>query len=115
MGGKLVQKNDGQGEYVGGRSKGIHIYKGMSFEEFIQKILEKFDTSLDVMKMHYTLKFNPKVIQDLEYEDDLDNAVSHNDDFTNVYIVITQCGSHWGKYTEYTVDIWVMDFNMNVY
>ena len=94
MGGKLVQKNNGQWEYVGGRSKGIHIYKGMSFEEFIQKILEKFDISLDVMKMHYTLKFNSKVIQDLEYEDDLDNAVSHNDDFTNVYIVITQCGSH---------------------
>ena len=34
VGDKLVQKNDGQWEYVGGRSKGIHIYKGMPFEEF---------------------------------------------------------------------------------
>ena len=40
-----------------------------------------------MMKMHYTLKFNPRVIQDLEYEDDLDNVVSHNDDLANVYIV----------------------------
>ena len=40
-----------------------------------------------MMKMHYTLKFNPRVIQDLEYEDDLDNVVSHNDDFANVYLV----------------------------
>ena len=39
------------------------------------------------MKMHYTLKFNPRVIQDLEDEDDLDNVVSHNDDLANVYIV----------------------------
>ena len=91
MGGKLVEKNDGQWEYVGWRSKGIHIYKGMSFEEFTQKILEKFDTSLDVMKMHYTLKFNPRVIQDLEYEDDLDKVVSHSDDFANVYIVDSPC------------------------
>ncbi|RVW14793.1 hypothetical protein CK203_091052 [Vitis vinifera] len=34
-----------------------------------------------------TLKFNPRVIQDLEDEDDLDNVVSHSDDFANVYIV----------------------------
>ncbi|WKA06497.1 hypothetical protein VitviT2T_024393 [Vitis vinifera] len=39
------------------------------------------------MRMHYTLKFNPRVIQDLENEDDLDNVVSHSDDFANVYIV----------------------------
>ena len=87
VGGKLVQKNYGLWEYVGGRSKGIHIYKGMTFEEFTQKVLKKFDISLHVMKMHYTLKFNPKVIQDLEDEDDLDNVVSHSDDFVNVYIV----------------------------
>ncbi|RVW46129.1 hypothetical protein CK203_076182 [Vitis vinifera] len=37
--------------------------------------------------MHYTLKFNPRVIQDLEDEDDLDNVVSHSDDFANVYLV----------------------------
>ncbi|RVX13477.1 hypothetical protein CK203_020942 [Vitis vinifera] len=87
MGGKLVQKNDGQWEYLGGRSKGIHIYKGMAFEEFTKKIIEKFDISLHVMKMHYTLKFNPRVIQDLEDEDDLDNVASHSDDFANVYLV----------------------------
>ncbi|RVW58947.1 hypothetical protein CK203_107670 [Vitis vinifera] len=87
VGGKLVQKNDGQWEYLGGRSKGIHIYKGMAFEDFTKKIIEKFDISLDVMKMHYTLKFNPRVIQDLEDEDDLDNMVSHSDDFANVYLV----------------------------
>ncbi|RVX16585.1 hypothetical protein CK203_006028 [Vitis vinifera] len=87
VGGKLVQKNDGQWEYLGGRSKGIHIYKGMAFEDFTKKIIEKFDISLDVMKMHYTLKFNPRVIQDLEDEDDLDNVVSHSDDFANVYLV----------------------------
>ena len=87
VGGKLVQKNDGQWEYLGGRSKGIHIYKGMAFEDFTKKIIEKFDISLDVMKMHYTLKFNPRVIQDLEDEDDLDNVVYHSDDFANVYLV----------------------------
>ncbi|KAL6313526.1 hypothetical protein AAG906_005477 [Vitis piasezkii] len=59
----------------------------MPFEEFTQKILEKFDISFDVMRMHYTLKFNPIVIQDLKDKDDLDNVVSHNDDFANVYIV----------------------------
>ncbi|XP_010645949.3 uncharacterized protein LOC104877993 [Vitis vinifera] len=59
----------------------------MTFEEFTQKVLEKFDISLHVMRMHYTLKFNPRVIQDLEDEDDLDNVVSHSDDFANVYIV----------------------------
>nr|CAN77875.1 hypothetical protein VITISV_018278 [Vitis vinifera] len=74
-------------EYVGGRSKCIHTYKGMSFEEFTQRVLEKFNISLDVMRMHYALKFNPRVIQDLEDEDDLDNAVSHSDEFANVYIV----------------------------
>ncbi|KAL6347439.1 hypothetical protein AAG906_025154 [Vitis piasezkii] len=89
--GKLVQKNDGQWEYVGGRSKGIHIYKGMTFEEFTKKILEKFDISFDAMKMHYTLKFNPRVIQDLEDEDDLDKVVSHSDDFANVYLVDLPC------------------------
>ncbi|XP_059596419.1 uncharacterized protein LOC104880560 [Vitis vinifera] len=59
----------------------------MTFEEFTQKVLEKFDISLHVRMMHYTLKFNPRVIQDLEDEDDLDNVVSHSDDFANVYIV----------------------------
>ena len=39
------------------------------------------------MKMHYTLKFNPRVIQDLEYDNDLDNVVSHSDDFANVYLI----------------------------
>ncbi|KAL6326014.1 hypothetical protein AAG906_038506 [Vitis piasezkii] len=91
VGGKLVQKNDGQWEYVGGRSKGIHIYKGMPFEEFTKKIFEKFDISFDAMKMHYTLKFNPRVIQDLEDEDDLDNVVSHSDDFANIYLVDLPC------------------------
>ncbi|RVW30540.1 hypothetical protein CK203_097808 [Vitis vinifera] len=43
------------------------------------------------MKMHYTLKFNPRVIQDLEDEDDLDNVVSHSDDFANVYLVDLPC------------------------
>ena len=70
-----------------GRSKSIHIYKGMPFEEFTQRVLEKFDISIDVMRMHYSLKFNPRVIQDLENEDALDNVFSHNDDFANVYIV----------------------------
>ncbi|XP_034674329.1 uncharacterized protein LOC117905534 [Vitis riparia] len=59
----------------------------MTFEEFTHKVLEKFDISLHVRRMHYTLKFNPRVIQDLEDEDDLDNVVSHSDDFANVYIV----------------------------
>ncbi|RVW13636.1 hypothetical protein CK203_088779 [Vitis vinifera] len=63
----------------------------MPFEEFTKKILEKFDISFDAMKMHYTLKFNPRVIQDLEDEDDLDNVVSHNDDFANVYLVDLPC------------------------
>ncbi|KAL6347641.1 hypothetical protein AAG906_026169 [Vitis piasezkii] len=43
------------------------------------------------MRMHYTLKFNLRVIQDLEDEDDLDNMVSHGDDFANVYIVESPC------------------------
>ena len=72
---------------MGGRNKGIHIYKGMSFEEFTQRVLEKFNISIDVMRMHYNLKFNPRILQDLENEDDLDNVFSHNDDFANVYIV----------------------------
>ena len=42
VGGKLVQKNDGLWEYVGGRSKDSHIYKEMSFEEFTQKVLQLF-------------------------------------------------------------------------
>ncbi|RVW19494.1 hypothetical protein CK203_117645 [Vitis vinifera] len=63
----------------------------MPFEEFTKKILEKFDISFDAMKMHYTLKFNPRVIQDLEYEDDLDKVVSHSDDFANVYLVDLPC------------------------
>ncbi|RVX22960.1 Transposon Ty3-G Gag-Pol polyprotein [Vitis vinifera] len=91
VGGKLVQKNYGQWEYVGGRSKGIHIYKGMPFEEFTKKILEKFDISFDAMKMHYTFKFNPRVIQDLEDENDLDKVVSHSDEFANVYLVDLPC------------------------
>lgn len=41
--------------------------------------------------MHYILKFNPKLIQDLEDDDDLDNVVSHNDDYGNVYIVESPC------------------------
>ena len=41
--------------------------------------------------MHYTIKFNPKVIRDLENEDGLDNVVSHSDDFANVYIVELPC------------------------
>ena len=61
--GKLVLKNDGQWEYVGGRSKGIHIYKGMSFEEFAQRVLEKFNISLDVMRMHSMMKIS--VITDI--------------------------------------------------
>ena len=40
-----------------GRSKSIHIYKGMPFEEFTQRVLEKFDISIYVMRMHYSLKF----------------------------------------------------------
>ena len=116
VGGKLVQKNDGLWEYVGGKSKGIHIYKGMTFEEFTHKVLEKFNISLHMRRMHYTLKFNPRVIQDLEDKDDLDNVVSHSDDFANVYIVESPlCGSHWGKYTEYTIGIWVMRFHLDVY
>ena len=43
------------------------------------------------MRMHYALKFNPRVIQDLEDEDDLDNVISHSDDFANVYIVESPC------------------------
>ena len=62
VGGKLVQQNDGVWEYVGGGSKGIRVYKGMSFEEFTSRILKKFDISLNTVKMHYILKFNPKVI-----------------------------------------------------
>ncbi|KAL6311724.1 hypothetical protein AAG906_024613 [Vitis piasezkii] len=34
------------------------------------------NTWVEEAKMHYTLKFNPRVIQDLEDEDDLDNVVS---------------------------------------
>ena len=59
----------------------------MSFKEFTQWVLEKFNIPLDVMRMHYTLKFNPRVIQDLQDEDDLDNEVSHSDDFANVFII----------------------------
>ena len=87
----------------------------MPFEEFTQRVLEKFDISLDMMRMHYTLKFNPRVIQDLEDEDDLDNVVSHSDDFANVYIVESpRVEAIESKYTEYIVGIWVMRFDMNV-
>ena len=37
MGGKLVQQNDELWEYIGGRSKGIHVYKEMSFAEFTSR------------------------------------------------------------------------------
>ena len=86
-----MQQNDGVLEYVGGRRKGIRAYKGMSFEEFTSRILEKFDISLNTMKMHYILKFNPKVIQDLEYMDDLDNLISYSDYFVEVYLVESSC------------------------
>ena len=59
----------------------------MSFQEFTQRVLEKFNISPYVMKMHYTLKFSLKVIQDLKDEDELDNVVTHGDDFAIVYIV----------------------------
>ena len=59
----------------------------MSFEEFTDRIFEKFDISLNTVKMHYILKFNPKVIQYLEDMDDLDNVISHNDDFVEGYLV----------------------------
>ena len=91
MGGKLVQQNDGVWEYVGGRSKGICVYKGISFEEFTSIILEKFDISLNTVKMHYILTFNCKVIQDLEDMHDLDNLISYNDDFVEVYLVESSC------------------------
>ena len=91
VGGKLVQQNDGVWEYVSGRSKGICVYKGMSFEEFTSRILEKFDISLNTVKMYYILKFNPKVIQDMEDMDDLDNVISYNDDFVEVYLVESSC------------------------
>ena len=63
----------------------------MSFEEFTSRILEKFDISLNTDKMYFILKFNPKVIQDLEDAEDLDNVISYNDDFTEVYIVESSC------------------------
>ena len=58
--GKLVQQNDGVLEYVGGRSKGIRAYKGMSFEEFTSRILEKLTfpqspgVSLTIVNMRNT-------------------------------------------------------------
>ena len=63
----------------------------MSFEEFTSRILEKFDISLNTDKMYFIFKFNPKVIQDLEDAEDLDNVISYNDDFTEVYIVESSC------------------------
>ena len=59
----------------------------MSYAEFTSRILEKFDISMELVKMHYILKFNPKVIQDLEDAGDLDNVISYNDNFVEVYIV----------------------------
>ena len=90
-GGKLVQQNDGLWKYIGGRSKGIHVYKGMSYSEFTSRILEKFDISMELAKMHYILKFNPKVIQDLEDAGDLDNVISYSDNIVEVYIVESSC------------------------
>ena len=63
----------------------------MSCAEFTSRILEKFDISLDLGKMHYILKFNPKVIQDLEDADDLDNVISYSDNFVEVYMVESSC------------------------
>ena len=59
VGDKRMQQNDGLWEYIGGRSKGIHVYKGMSYAKFISKILEKFDISLNLAKMHYILSSIP--------------------------------------------------------
>ena len=78
-------------EYVGGGSKGIRVYKGMSFEEFTSRIFKKFDISLNTVKMHYILKFNPKVIYDFKDMDDLDNVISYSDDFVEVYLVESSC------------------------
>ena len=67
-GGKLVQQNDGLWKYIGGRSKGIHVYKGMSYAEFTSRILEKFDISMELAKMHYILKLeklSPLCVLDL--------------------------------------------------
>ena len=63
----------------------------MSFEGFTSRILEKFYISLNIDKMHYIIKFNPKVIQDLEDADDLDNVISYRDNFAEVYIVESSC------------------------
>ena len=60
VGDKLMQQNDELWEYIDGRSKGIHVYKGMSYAEFTSKIFEKFDISLDLSKMHYILSSIPK-------------------------------------------------------
>ena len=43
------------------------------------------------MNMHYILKFNLKVIKHLENIDDLDNVISYNDDFVEVYLVESSC------------------------
>ena len=76
-----MQQNDGLLEYIGSRSKGICVYKRMSFEEFTNRISDKFDISFNIAKMHNILKFNPKVIQGLEDADDLDNVIFYSDDF----------------------------------
>lgn len=74
-------------KYKGGRVKGMRIYHGMSFDEFLDRACEKLKINREGKKFYYIVKYNPNVLLDLEDDEDVEHLVLLNNEFACVYIV----------------------------
>lgn len=86
-GGELEYKVGRQVNYKGGRVKGIHIYHGMSFDEFLDRACEKLKINREGKIFYYIVKYDPNILLDLDDDEDVIDMVLHNNEFTCVYIV----------------------------
>ena len=109
-GGKLVKTAVGSIEYKGGQTNCIVVSKNISHSEFVSKVCGELNLEPNLVKLDFTVKFDPSCLLSLHNDADIVKMFKFNDMFCRAYVFqCTESGDDFICPTRY-----LMSFHNNV-
>ena len=90
-GGELINGDNGAVKYIGGRTICIEIDKHMSYDEFRSRVYGTLNLQSDLVKLEFTVKFDPSLLIPLCDDASFASMLKRNDDYCRVYVSSTEC------------------------
>ena len=85
-GGEVVKSVDGSVQYKGGRTESIVVSGNITHVELVSKVCGELNIDPNLIKLEFTVKFDPSCLLPLHDETTVVKMFRFNDMFSHVYV-----------------------------